>query len=104
MRTGDLDQARASYGALFGWQIEAGNVEGGGHVANTRFPMGFAPGAEGERVTVHFRVDDIDEYARRIEELGGRVLARSDYASGAGAECVDDQGARFDLWRPAPGY
>ena len=31
----------------------------------------------------------------QIEALGGRVLSRSDYASGGNAECEDDQGFRF---------
>jgi uncharacterized glyoxalase superfamily protein PhnB len=106
MRTGDLDRARAFYGALFGWEIEAGNVDGGGHVANTTFPMGFAPPSadEGAEVTVYFRVDDIATYVARVVELGGQVLGTNAYASGGGAECIDDQGRRFDLWQPAPGY
>jgi hypothetical protein len=32
------------------------------------------------------------------------VLASDASPSGSGAECVDDQGHRFDLWKPAPGY
>lgn len=107
MRTGDLDRARAFFGALFSWQIEPGNVEGGGHVANTRFPMGFMASDDATPagpVTLFFRVDDIETYAARVEELGGQVLARNDYPSGGNAECVDDQGFRFDLFRPAPGY
>ena len=51
-----------------------------------------------------FRVDDIETYADRVVELGGEVLDRNDYASGGNAECVDDQGFRFDLFQPAPGY
>jgi uncharacterized glyoxalase superfamily protein PhnB len=107
IRTGDLDRARAFYGALFAWDVEGGNLEGGGHVANTRFPLGFmareAPGGD-DATRIYFRVDDIGPYAERVTDLGGQVLARNDYPSGANAECVDDQGYRFDLWRPAPGY
>ena len=100
-----VEKATAFYGALFGWQIEDGNVQGGGHIANTRFPMGFAPPSSGSReVTVYFRVDDVATYAARVVELGGQVLDTNDYASGGGAECIDDQGQRFDLWKPAPGY
>ena len=107
MRTGDLERARAFFGALFAWEVEPGSVDGGGHVANTRFPMGFfqAEGpAEGGPVTLYFRVDDIEPYAARVEELGGQVLTRNQYPSGGNAECVDDQGFRFDLFQPAPGY
>jgi uncharacterized glyoxalase superfamily protein PhnB len=107
MRTGDLERARAFYGALFAWAVESGSQEGGGHIANTRFPMGFMESEEATAegpVTLYFRVDDIESYAARVEELGGRVLARDEYPSGGNAECVDDQGFRFDLFRPAPGY
>ncbi len=106
MRTADLEKARAFFGALFSWQVEAGNVEGGGHIANTRLPMGFmeSDDTEGSPVTLYVRVDDIEPFAAKVEELGGRVLNRTDYPSGGNAECVDDQGFRFDLFQPAPGY
>lgn len=107
MRTGDLEAARTFFASLFDWEVEPGSVEGGGHIANTRFPMGFfqADGpTEGGPVTLYFRVDDIEPYADRVEELGGQVLSRNTYPSGGNAECVDDQGFRFDLFQPAPGY
>lgn len=107
MQTRDLARARAFYGALFSWAVESGSVDGGGHIANTRFPMGFMQTEEpapAGAVTLYFRVDDIERYATQVEELGGQVLARNDYPSGGNAECVDDQGFRFDLFRPAPGY
>ena len=104
-QSADLDKAKAFFGQLFGWEIQAGSMgDGYGHVGNTQFPMGFMPAGEGEPVTVYFRVDDIEPYATQIEALGGRVLSRSDYASGGNAECEDDQGFRFQLHQPAPGY
>ncbi len=111
LHTADLARARAFYGELFDWQIEDGGA-GGGHVANTRFPLGIAPPADdaAERLagpastTIYFRVDDLDTYATRVTELGGQVLDRHQYPSGGDVECVDDQGYRFDLWKPAPGY
>ena len=110
MRTGDLARAREFFGALFAWDVVAGSVEGGGHIHNTRFPMGFMqttdlPDADAPDATrLYFRVDDIEPYAQRVTELGGQVLARAEHASGGNAECVDDQGFRFDLFQPAPGY
>lgn len=108
MTTGNLDQARTFFGRLFDWEIQDGNLEGGGHIANTRFPMGFMTGDVEETTNpstvVHFRVDDIDEYADRVTELGGQVISRDEYPSGGNASCADDQGYRFDLFRPAPGY
>ncbi|NLD76953.1 MAG: hypothetical protein GX643_09835 [Acidimicrobiales bacterium] len=105
----DPARANAFFGTLFAWQVESAHPGGGGHVANTRFPMGIAPGEYGADAghaptTVYFRVDDPEHYAARVEELGGRVLARNDYDSGASISCEDDQGYRFELWQPAPGY
>lgn len=104
MRTEDLDRARAFFGALFDWQIEPGSLEGGGHVANTHFPMGLMQGGVGTPVTVYFRVDDIDVYAAKVRDLGGEVLSTNEYPSGGNAECVDNQGFRFDLYQPTAGY
>jgi len=105
IRTPDLDRARAFYGELFGWEVQPGSLEGGGHVGNTRFPLGFAPPvAGGEATGVLFRVDDAEPFAQRVTELGGEVRARHEYPSGVSVECADDQGYRFDLWQPAPGY
>ena len=53
---------------------------------------------------LYFRVDDIETAAARVTELGGQVLSINQYESGGNAECVDDQGLRFDLFRPRPGY
>ena len=53
---------------------------------------------------IYFRVDDIESVAQRVRELGGEVLSTANYESGGNAECVDDQGLRFDLFRPRPGY
>ena len=53
---------------------------------------------------LYFRVDDIAAYAARVRQLGGEVLSETTYDSGPNAVCVDDQGRRFQLWQPAPGY
>ena len=39
-----------------------------------------------------------------IRDLGGEVLSVANYDSGGNAECRDDQGLRFDLFRPRAGY
>lgn len=111
MLTADVARAGRFFGELFGWELEPN-----GHIGNTRFPMGFAPTGQtsptqspgddnqDDDVTVYFRVDKIESYAARVVELGGQVLSRADYPSGGNARCLDDQGLRFDLFRPAPGY
>src|SRR5690606_18833971 len=100
--------ARAArfFSALFGWETHPGSMEGGYHIESITPPAGIAPTGPGEDpgVRLYFRVDDIDTVAERVRELGGRVLAVHEYDSGGNAECLDDQGFRFDLFRPRPGY
>lgn len=105
MTAPDTARAIQFFGALFGWQPEEGNMgEGYAHIANTELPLGFAPGAATDAPELYFRVVELAPYVERVRELGGRVEAERTYASGLSADCRDDQGRRFQLWQPAPGY
>jgi uncharacterized glyoxalase superfamily protein PhnB len=98
----DAAKANRFYTALFGWTTDAGPY--GFHIASITPPAGIADGAEEPEVRVYFRVDDIESVARRVRDLGGEVLSVAQHDSGGNAECKDDQGLRFDLFRPRPGY
>ncbi|MDQ1423348.1 MAG: hypothetical protein QOD72_846 [Acidimicrobiaceae bacterium] len=101
----DTHKARRFFGALFGWQSEQGHAGADyAHIANTHVPLGFTPDGVDSPPTLYFRVDDVDRYAGRVVELGGRVVARATYESGLNAICRDDQGREFQLWQAAPGY
>jgi uncharacterized glyoxalase superfamily protein PhnB len=101
----DTARARAFYGALFGWVTEDGHAgDQYAHIANTKLPMGMTPDGVDQPAHVYFRVVDADAMAAHVVELGGQVVERSDSASGGSIECIDDQGRRFTLWQPAPGY
>jgi uncharacterized glyoxalase superfamily protein PhnB len=96
----DAARARAFYGALFGWELhESGE---GFHVASITPPSGISGGYDEADITIYFRVDDIESTVQRVRDLGGEVLSTASYESGGNAECVDDQGLRFDLFRPPP--
>ena len=98
----DAARARAFYSALFGWTLhESGE---GFHIASVTPPSGISGGHGESGVAIYFRVDDIESVAQRVRDLGGEVLSTTDYESGGNAECVDDQGLRFDLFRPRAGY
>jgi uncharacterized glyoxalase superfamily protein PhnB len=98
----DAARAREFYGSLFGWSLhESGE---GFHIESITPPGGIAGGADAPDVTIYFRVDDIEATAQRVRELGGQVLSTANYASGGNAVCLDDQGLRFELFRPRPGY
>ncbi|MBK5222056.1 MAG: VOC family protein [Acidimicrobiia bacterium] len=101
----DGDRAARFFSALFGWDVRPGSVPGGFHIESITPPAGIATSPGDEPSTLlYFRVDDIEAAAEKVRELGGQVLAVTDYASGGNAECRDDQGLRFDLFRPRPGY
>jgi uncharacterized glyoxalase superfamily protein PhnB len=101
------DAARASrfYSELFGWELhESGE---GFHIASITPPSGIhnrGAGSGDPEFKIFFRVDDIASVAARVRELGGQVLDMNEYDSGGNAECVDDQGLRFSLFRPRAGY
>jgi uncharacterized glyoxalase superfamily protein PhnB len=102
LRVPDAARAQAFYRALFGWTLhESGE---GFHIASITPPSGISGGHDETGVTIYFRVDDIESTAQRVRDLGGEVLSTASYESGGNAECVDDQGLRFDLFRPRPGY
>lgn len=99
------DGARASrfFGALFGWQMHESGA--GFHIETITPPSGIHDRGEGDpEFKIYFRVDDIARVAERVRELGGQVLEMNEYDSGGNAECVDDQGLHFSLFRPRPGY
>jgi predicted enzyme related to lactoylglutathione lyase len=103
--TPDTAVAARFYGALFGWQTEAGSQgDEYAHIANTTLPMGMTPGPIDEPAVLYFRVDDVAAAVARVRELGGEVVSETTYDSGPNAVCRDDQGREFQLWSPAPGY
>jgi uncharacterized glyoxalase superfamily protein PhnB len=104
LRVPDAERARRFYGALFDWKMDGGPGTGSYHIASMTPPGGVHGGADDAEMRIFFRVDDIASVAQRVRDLGGEVLSESDYASGGNAECRDDQGLRFDLFRPRAGY
>jgi uncharacterized glyoxalase superfamily protein PhnB len=103
-RSADGDRTARFFGALFRWRLEPGYRPGAFHIASITPPAGIDTQPDSVGVRVFFRVDDIEAAAARVRDLGGQVLSITNYESGGNAECVDDQGQRFDLFRPKPGY
>jgi uncharacterized glyoxalase superfamily protein PhnB len=97
----DDEAAKAFYGAVFGWQWEAGSV-----------PNAWGPVGKGDRygiwgdrgqppgVQVCYRVSGIEAAVERVRAAGGqaREIERKPY--GLLVECTDNQGMRFQLWEP----
>jgi predicted enzyme related to lactoylglutathione lyase len=98
----DLERGKRFWGDLFGWTFEPGDRYA--HVGNTTPPGGLVRDAAERTAKVWFRVDDIRAAVARVGELGGTAAEPSQSPSGWSSDCQDDQGTRFSLWQPAPGY
>jgi uncharacterized glyoxalase superfamily protein PhnB len=100
IHTDDIPTAATFYSRLFGWNVDPET----GHVDNCDLPFGFESQYPEGGYHLWMKVDDPEPLLARLAELGGSVVADVEYASGRGIECRDDQGHRFDLHKPAPGY
>ena len=98
----DIARAKEFYGKLFGWDIAVTPM--GGHVGNTKLPIGLTTGAAAHVPFIYFKVPDMEAATKRITELGGRISNRSTSQAGLIAECVDNQETIFSIWQPAPGF
>jgi uncharacterized glyoxalase superfamily protein PhnB/catechol 2,3-dioxygenase-like lactoylglutathione lyase family enzyme len=100
----DGDRARTFYEKVFGWNALPSGEPGSFHVASITPPSGIHGRPGDPEFRLYFRVDDIQSAVDRILEAGGEVLSTAIHDSGGNAECRDDQGLRFDLFRPRAGY
>ena len=99
----DVDAGMRFYEALFGWRF---NREGDNyaHAENTASPAGGIARSDSTTIDAWFRVDDIQKATALVRGLGGTAEVPSESASGWGSACTDDQGTKFNLWQPAPGF
>ncbi|MEP1123624.1 MAG: VOC family protein [Ilumatobacter sp.] len=109
LSSADVDRAAAFYGAVLGWEFHAQD-HGGQHVVNTTMPIGlratrnpYGDTDPGE-IQMWFTARDFDDAVERVRTAGGTVVELNAHDSGREAICDDDQGVRFKLSEPAPGY
>lgn len=103
----DASRAQDFYARLFGWTVQADPAMGGYALVDTgggesAVGGGIGPGQPGERnVKIYMRVDDLDAYLQRAEELGGkRLVPPTDLPAGYGrfAVLADPDGNQVGLW------
>lgn len=108
LHTRDLGAAKRFYPAVFGWEIKANAMPGGGEYVEWLIggdsragATGMAPGTpEGvpPHWLVYFAVNDSDATAARVKELGGQVIAPPfDSPYGKMAVLSDPNGATFAI-------
>lgn len=114
LNTSDIEGAQAFYSALFGWEIDAQPLPGGGSYTNFRI-TGYSVAGGGQMPqellaagappvwTSYVNHSDIDAVAARAAEAGGNVfLPPMDVMDqGRMALIQDPTGAPFGVWQPA---
>ena len=101
MGTADDARAKEFYGAVLGWRFAPGSVERGWQVEDVQPMMGLWGDPSGAaEVQLCYRVGDIEAAAERVRQHGGQAgdVTRRPY--GLMVDCVDNQGATFQLWQP----
>jgi len=108
----DTDRAKAFYGELFGWKFQKYPGPVDYYLIETTDLTG-APGVGGglgkrdapdQGVTNYVGVDSLDEYAARVEKLGGRVVQPKMEVPGFGwmVVCMDPDNNPLGLWQEMP--
>lgn len=95
------ERAKEFYRGVLGWQFSTGSIEHGWNVDDVRPPIGLWGSPEQpHEVQLCYRVSDIRAAAERVRQHGGEAgdIDRKPY--GLLIECVDNQGAHFQLWQP----
>ena len=104
----DHERAQKFYSELFEWQISADPSMGGYALVDTAAGeqaidggIGPAESAADAGVKIYIRVDDLDAYLARAEQLGGkRVVPPTDLPDGYGRFAIftDPDGNPVGLW------
>lgn len=107
LATKDLDAAKKFYTELLGWQLKESAAAGmayneivvGGEHVGGMYQMMAEQGDAPSHWMAYVAVDDVDEKARRVEALGGRVCVRPMDIPNVGRFCVvnDPTGATLSL-------
>jgi predicted enzyme related to lactoylglutathione lyase len=104
----DHERAQKFYGELFDWRIAADPAMGGYGLVDTGAGeaaigggIGPAESAGDRGMKIYVRVDDLDAYLRRAEQLGGSVLVEpTDLPGDFGRFAIfaDPDGNPVGLW------
>lgn len=108
----DADAAKDFYGRLFGWASYEQSANGGSFTrlrlsdqdVGSIYQLGHEHLDHGvpSHWTPYVRVDNVNDAARRVCSIGGRVIVRPFIVSGVAriALIVDSVGAQVGLWEP----
>ena len=97
----DLNRAKEFYTNLFGWKIES--FQGMDYMMIDTFGPGGGMMKRvhpGQQITDYIGVASVDEYAAKVERLGGKVLVPKMAVPGMGyfVVCQDTENNVFGIW------
>jgi hypothetical protein len=108
----DPERAKQFYSGLFGWELLLGEKDPSGylHIKNGgKFIGGIPPAQHRDPGTPphwlsYFYVRDVDESAKKAQNLGAKIYAPATTIEGVGRMAVlaDPQGAVFALFNESP--
>lgn len=105
----DIERAKNFYSSLFGWKIrripgpieyyniatidDKGEPSIGGGMGKSMMPDSV--------ITNYIGVQSVDEYIKKVIQLGGKIIMPKTIISDFGylAVCLDTEGNRFGLWQ-----
>jgi predicted enzyme related to lactoylglutathione lyase len=96
----DVERAQAFFGAVLGWEFAPGSGTEGRQVVGVTPHHGLWGGIEQATLFLCFAVDDVDTAVERVRAAGGEAGEPTEQPYGRVADCTDNQGTRFALFRP----
>ena len=102
----DMQRAKAFYSNLFGW-----NIAGIPGMDYMMIDIYGAPGGgmmkrmhPNQRMINYIGVPSVDEYAAKVEKLGGKIIVPKKAVPGMGffIVCVDTEDNAFGIWEMDP--
>jgi predicted enzyme related to lactoylglutathione lyase len=107
----NIERAKKFYNNLFGWNMEKvpGPMEywmfATGTNTNSKSEQTISGGVmerkmSNEPITIYIGVESVNDYAKKVEELGGKVIKPRTEVAGYGwfAVCMDTENNLFALW------
>jgi predicted enzyme related to lactoylglutathione lyase len=99
----DVDRAEAFFGSVLGWSFSPGSGTQGRQVEGATPHQGMWGGVEHNTLFICYVVDDVEAAVARVRAAGGEAQQPADEPYGRVANCVDDQGTPFAVFRPPAG-
>ena len=99
----DVGRAEAFFGAVLGWSFAPGSGSQGRQVEGTSPHQGLWGDVEHNTLFICYVVDDVEAAVSRVRAAGGEAEEPTDAPYGRVANCVDDQGVPFAVFRPPSG-